>query len=135
MGVFGLDRFFHRIDEGLELLDFGRRDVFGEPAADEFVHGRAQVEDLDGLVDGNVAHEDAAVFLGAHQAGLFKHAEGLAHRAARDAHFFGQRGLYQFAAGLVFAGQDGPLDFLLHHCGERLFWSCAMVGCKAAFMP
>ena len=71
----------------------------GEAAADQLVHRGAQVEDLDRFFDRQVADEDAAVLLGAHQARLVEHAEGLAQRPARDAEAGGERHLGELLAG------------------------------------
>jgi hypothetical protein len=93
--------------------------AFGQAPADRLFHGGAQFVDLDGFVHGDVAHEHAAVLLGAHQPGFVEHAKGLAHRAARDAEACSARAAsLSFVARCVLARQDGAFDLLLHHHGQ-----------------
>ena len=117
--VLGLDRLLHLLDEGADLLQRRRRDRDREAAADELVHRRAQVEDLDRLVDGQVADEDAAVLLGPHQAGFVEHPERLAQRPARDAEAGGKRHLGELLAGAKLAREDHSLELALDDARER----------------
>ena len=119
VGVFGLHRRFHLLDQAAHFFQLRRGDVFGQAPADEFVHRGAQVEDLDRLVDGDVAHEHAAVLFGAHQPGFFEHAKGLAQRPARHAEPGGQRHLGQLGAGRQFAGKNHAFELALHHARQR----------------
>jgi len=80
-------------------------------------HG-AQLNNLERFPDRNFPHEDAAVFLQSQQAGLFKNAERLANRSARDALTIGQPGLVELVAGTKFAGENQALNFLLHRAGQ-----------------
>ena len=110
---------FHGADHGLHVVPLGGCQAGGQLAADQFVHGGAQVEDFQRFVQRNVAHEHAPVFFSAHQAGLIQHAKGFADGPARDPHFFSQGGFNQLAAGWVLATQDAAFDFLLHHHAQR----------------
>ena len=67
----------------------------------------------DRLVERNVAHEGATVLLLPHEAGCLEHAKRLAHRPARDAELFGERGFVQLGARRHLAAQDRALDLLL----------------------
>src|SRR6185369_6002479 len=107
------------LDEAAHFLQRRRRDRDGEASADVLVHRRAQVEDLDRFLDRQVADEDAAVLLGAHEPGLVEHAERLAQRSARDAEAGGERHLGELVAGAELARQDHAFELALDDARER----------------
>jgi hypothetical protein len=109
----------HLIDQAANLFELRRGDVFGQAPADEFVHRGAQVKDLDGLMDRNIAHENAAVLFGAHQARFFEHSKRLAQRTARHTQPRSECHLGEFDAGREFAGQDHPLELALNDARQR----------------
>jgi hypothetical protein len=118
--IAGLHRLVHRLDQLAQFAHLGRRGGLRELAAHVQVHHGAHLEDLQRLLDRHVAHEHAAVLLGAHQAGFFEQTEGLAHRAARHAELVGQRGLGQLRAGQQLAFQNHAFDFVLHQFGQGI---------------
>ena len=103
----------------------------GEAAADELVHRRPQVEDVDRLLDRQAAHEHAPVLLGAHQAGFLEHAEGLAQRPARDAEAGGEGDLGELFARRQLAGKDHPLELACTTLESELVCRSVIVGCGA----
>ena len=86
---------FHPFDAGAQLADLLGRDRLREPAADKFVEHRAQFVDFVGFLDRDQADEYASVLFEPHEAGFLERAEGLAHRAARDAQAIGDRRLVE----------------------------------------
>ena len=96
------------------------RDPLREAAPDQFVEYLAQVVDLVGLGDRDLAHEHAAVALGAHQSAFLEGAQRLADRAAAGAEAGGQGGLVDALAGGEFAAEDHLLDLGLHGGRQRV---------------
>ena len=117
--VLGLGRLLHLLDQGAHFLQRRRGDALGQAPADELLHRRPQVEDVDRLLDREAAHEHAPVLLGAHQPGFLEHAKGLAQRPAGDAETGGEGDLGELFARRQLAGEDHPLELALHHARER----------------
>ena len=92
----------------------------GHAASDELVEDRAQLVDLVGFLDRDLAHEHAAVLLETHEAGLLERAERFAHRAARDAQELRHRDFVQLGAGGQVAGEDHALELVLHERRQRI---------------
>ena len=67
-----------------------------------------------GFLDGDLAHEHAAVLLQPDEPRFLQGAERFAHGASRNAEPVGDRRLVQLAAGGKVAGEDHPLELLLH---------------------
>ena len=93
--------------------------VLRDAPADELVEHRAQLVDLVGFLDGDLADEHAAVLLEAHEPGLLERAKRLAHRAARDAEQLGDRRFVELGAGGQVAGEDHALELALHERRQR----------------
>ena len=89
----------------------------GKLTPDQLIHGGAQIEYLNRLINRDVANEHAAIFLVADKACLFQHAKRFAHRTPRDPEFFRESRLDQLASRGELTRQDGPLNSLLHQCG------------------
>ena len=68
-------RLVHVRDDRLELTMLLRRRALGDPLPDQFVERLAHVIDFVGFGDRDFTHEDAAILLGAHQAGLFERSQ------------------------------------------------------------
>ena len=118
--VVARDGAVHAVDQRAQATQVGRRRLLRDAPAGVLVEHRAQLVDLVCFLDGDLAHEHAAVLLEADEAGLLERAERLAHRAARYAEQVGDRRLVQLAAGGKLAGEDAPLEFALHQRGERV---------------
>ena len=76
----------------------------------------------------DLAHEDAAVLLEAHEARFLERAKRLAHRAARHAEPLGDLDLVELRAGAELAGEDHPLELALHQHRQRVL--AARVGSR-----
>ena len=129
---------FHPVDARGELayLLGGRR--LREPPADEIIEHGAQLVDVVGFLDWNLADEHAAILLEADEARLFQRTESFPHRPARDAQPLGNRCLVQLAAGGKLARQNDALELLLHQgrqgarLHERNGVGAAPGGCRRA---
>ena len=113
-------RVLHPLDQRAQLGELLRADRERELAARHLVEGGADLVDLVGLVDRDLAHEHAAVLLDPHQAGLRERAQRLAHRPARDAEARRDGELVELLAGGELAGEDHPLELALHEHGQRM---------------
>ena len=94
--------------------------VLRHAAADELVEHGAQLVDLVGFLDRDLAHEDAAVLLQADEPGLLERPECLAHGAPRHAEAARRSRLVELGAGGKLARQDHALELALHQAGERM---------------
>ena len=85
--------------------------MFCRLTTDELIH-RDQIENFDGPrhVTWNVANEHLDSF--ARTSRFFQHTEGFADRSARP--IFSASVAHDFAAGRIFACQNGTFDILLH---------------------
>ena len=86
----------------------------------EAVERGAHFVDLVGFLEGDLAHEHAAILLGADQAGLLERTERLAHRSARDAEHLGDRFLVELGAGDEIARDDHPLELVRDQRRQRI---------------
>ena len=74
-------RSVHFFDDGAHGFYLLGSDRFGESPADQLVHRRAKIKNLQSLFERNLAHEYAAVLLLPHQAGFLEHPKRFADRS------------------------------------------------------
>jgi hypothetical protein len=110
----------HRIEQRTQAGELVGGDRERELATGHLIEGRADLVDVIGFVDRDLAHEDAAVLLDPHQPGFLERSERLADRAARDAEVGRDRDLVELFADRDLAGKDHPLELTLDQHGQRM---------------
>ena len=113
-------RLLHLLQQLAQLGHLRGGDALGKEAADQLVQAGPHFIDVVGFLHRYLAHEHAAILLGAHQALALERAERLAHRPARHVEAPGNLLLVQLVAWGEVAREDAMLEVALHQRRKRV---------------
>ena len=113
-------RRFHHFDQCLQFGGLRGRALLRRSATGELIEHGANLEDIVGLLDADLADEHAAVLLEPDETGFLERAKCFAHGPARDAEHRRHLGFAQLRARREIAREDHPLDFALDKRRKRV---------------